>query len=103
MPPKGARKTKRAAVGDPNDAEGYVAWMARYLERLRGAGATRSGRVETPRDVLSASSSRGATARPCTGPQEVTKPILERYQRHLFHYPQDGRQAALVLERSASG
>jgi integrase/recombinase XerD len=82
MPKKGARKPK-VAVGDPNDPEGLYVWMKRFLEALRVKNYS-------PRTVENRESYLGffiawCEARSIGRPQEVTKPILERYQRHLFH------------------
>ena len=82
MPRKGSRKPK-AIIGDPNDPEGMVVWMKRYLEALRIKNyAFRT--VENRESYLSFFIA-WCEARSLLRPQEVTKPILERYQRHLFH------------------
>jgi integrase/recombinase XerD len=77
-------KRAKAPVGDPNDPEGLYAWMVRYLEALRVKNYS-------PRTVQNRESYLGffiqwCDARSIARPQEVTKPILDRYQRHLFHY-----------------
>ena len=82
MPKKGSRKAK-AIVGDPNDPEGMVVWMKRYLEALRIKNYA-SRTVENRESYLSFFIA-WCEARSLLRPQEVTKPILERYQRHLFH------------------
>jgi integrase/recombinase XerD len=82
MPPKGSRKKKRAAVGDPNDAEGMYAWMVRYLEAMRVRNY--SERTVENREMYLGFFIAWCDARSLTRPQDVTKPILDRYQRHLF-------------------
>ncbi len=82
MPSKGARKKKRAAVGDPNDAEDMYAWMVRYLEAMRVRNY--SERTVENREMYLGFFIAWCDARSITRPQEVTKPILDRYQRHLF-------------------
>ena len=82
MPRKGARKAK-ATVGDPSDAEGLYAWMKRYLEALRVKNY--SERTVENRESYLSFFIAWCEARSIGRPQEVTKPILERYQRHLFH------------------
>ncbi|MFC1641669.1 site-specific tyrosine recombinase XerC [Myxococcota bacterium] len=82
MPKRGSRKPK-APVGDPNDPDGLYVWMKRYLEALRVKNYS-------PRTVDNRESYLGffiqwCETRSILRPQEVTKPILERYQRHLFH------------------
>jgi integrase/recombinase XerD len=86
MPKKGARKPK-PAVGDPNDAEGLYAWMKRYLEALRVKNY--SERTVENRESYLSFFIAWCEARSIARPQEVTKPILERYQRHLFHMRKD--------------
>jgi integrase/recombinase XerD len=82
MPKKGSRKPK-LVVGDPNDPEGLFVWMKRYLEALRVRNY--SERTVENRQVYLSFFIGWCEARSITRPQEVTKPILERYQRHLFH------------------
>src|SRR5690606_13734191 len=82
MPKKGSRKPK-PVVGDPSDAEGLYAWMKRYLEALRVKNY--SERTVENRESYLSYFIAWCEARSLLRPQEVTKPILERYQRHLFH------------------
>src|ERR1035437_10135667 len=58
--------------------------MRDHLDALRGRNysSTRSG---TGR-ALSAFFLTGLKERGIADPVEVTRPVLERYQRHLFHY-----------------
>jgi len=86
MPKKGSRKPK-AVVGDPSDAEGLYAWMKRYLEALRVKNY--SERTVENRESYLSFFIAWCEARSIARPQEVTKPILERYQRHLFHMRRD--------------
>jgi integrase/recombinase XerD len=86
MPKKGARKPK-PAVGDPSDADGLYAWMKRYLEALRVKNY--SERTVENRESYLSFFIAWCEARSIARPQEVTKPILERYQRHLFHMRKD--------------
>lgn len=86
MPKKGSRKPK-PVVGDPTDPEGLYAWMKRYLEALRVKNY--SERTVENRESYLAFFIAWCEARSISRPQEVTKPILERYQRHLFHLRRD--------------
>lgn len=77
------------ALGDGafEDARSMRVWLARYLEWLRA-------RNYSARTADNAASSVGLFLRWCderdvTRPEEVTKPILERYQRFLFHFRKD--------------
>ncbi len=82
MPKKGARRPK-PIVGDPNDPEGLYVWMKRFLEALRVKNY--SERTVENRESYLSFFIAWCEARSIARPQEVTKPILERYQRHLFH------------------
>lgn len=86
MPRKGARKPK-PVVGDPHDPEGLYAWMRRYLQALRVKNY--SERTVENRESYLCFFIAWCEARSISRPQEVTKPILERYQRHLFHLRRD--------------
>ena len=67
-----------------HDADGLVAWLRRYLEWLQVRNYS-ARTVENQQRYLLAFVAWCET-RSVTRPQEVTKPMLERYQRHLFHY-----------------
>jgi integrase/recombinase XerD len=82
MGKRGARKPRKV-VGDPNDPEGLYCWMLRYLEALRVKNF--SGRTVENRESYLGFFIEWCEARSITRPQEVTKPIIDRYQRHLFH------------------
>ena len=80
-----ARQRKKLVVGgNPNDPEGLYVWMKRYLEALRVKNY--SERTVENREMYLSSFIEWCAARSLTRPQEITKPILDRYQRHLFHY-----------------
>jgi integrase/recombinase XerD len=83
MPRKGQR-TPKTWPGDAGDARGFAALAAAYLEALRVLNyseRTVESRQHHLREFI-----RWALERSLSRPAEVTKPILERYQRHLYHY-----------------
>jgi len=83
MPKKGQRQAPRP-LGAEGDSECFAALAASYLESLRVrnySDATIAGREHHLRAFISWAEERGLTR-----PAEVTKPILERYQRWLYHY-----------------
>ena len=84
-------KKKREPVGDPSDPHGMAAWLAHYLEWLRSHNYSDST-VDNRESYLSLFCA-WCEERGITRPSEVTKPILERYQRHLYHYrkPHNGQ------------
>jgi integrase/recombinase XerD len=86
-----ARTRKKPVVGgNPNDPEGLYVWMQRYLEALRIKNY--SERTVENREMYLSSFIEWCAARSLTRPQEITKPILDRYQRHLFHYRRPSRK-----------
>ena len=66
------------------DGRGLVAWLGRYLEALRVKNYSPRTVVDRERHLLTFFS--WCEARNVTRPEEVTKPMVDRYQRHLFHY-----------------
>jgi integrase/recombinase XerD len=83
MARKGQRKTK-PALGDPSDPRGMAALLAAFLENLKVKGYTE-------RSVATADWHLGRFLlwledRSIVRPSDVTRPILQSYQRHLFYY-----------------
>ena len=95
MPRKGQRKEK-PGVGDPSDPDGLFVAMTRHLAALRMRNyseQTIEGREDVLRRFVGWCDEHGLRR-----PGEVTKPILERYQRHLGTFP--GRGGKLMTFRS---
>lgn len=83
MPRKGETRP-RVPVGDPYDPNGMYQHMRRFSAwQLEKNYSPRT--VEGREDALSRFI-LWAYERGLTRPQEISKPILERYQRHLFLY-----------------
>jgi integrase/recombinase XerD len=84
-------KKKREPVGDPSDPHGMASWIAHYLEWLRSHNYSDS--TVNNRESYLMLFCAWCEERGITRPSEITKPILERYQRHLYHYrkPKDGQ------------
>lgn len=83
MPKKGQR-TAKVWPGDPADAAGFAALALTYLEAMRVLNyseKTVESRAHHLREFV-----KWAAERSLARPSEVTKPILERYQRHLYHH-----------------
>src|SRR5512139_371329 len=81
---QGKHRKARRPIGDVSDPAGLGAQAEAYLEWQRVRNAS-------PRTVENNDKSlrlfvEWCEARSLSRPQEVTKPILERYQRHLFHF-----------------
>ncbi|MDL1949060.1 site-specific tyrosine recombinase XerC [Acidobacteria bacterium ACD] len=90
MPAKGHRKPK-APLGDPTDPRGMAVLISAFLERLKVRGAT-------DRTVATSEWHLGlfllwCQERSIRRPVDVTRPILQGYQRHLFYYRGRGERA----------
>jgi integrase/recombinase XerD len=85
MPRKGSRKP-RVPVGDPGDARGFAALLAAYADwlRVRNYSEATVGNREHYVDAFAS----WCLERSITRPADVTKPLLERYQRWLYAYRQ---------------
>jgi integrase/recombinase XerD len=96
VPRKGQR---RARSFDRTDPEGLGAWLERYLEwlRIRGYSDRTVGNRRNTLEQLF----EWLDARDVTRPQEVTRPVLERYQRHLFYLRKpDGKPLSFRAQHS---
>ena len=82
MPRRGDR-TEKPKLPNADDFDSLTSWMMRFLEWLRVHGY--SERTVENRLTYLSFFIRWADARSLVYPQEVTRPALERYQRHLFH------------------
>lgn len=76
--------TPQRIPGDPTDSHGFPALVEEFLIDL-GARGYSPATIRARRQSLAALSAWLAD-RGVTRPVEVTRPMLVRYQRHLFHY-----------------
>jgi integrase/recombinase XerD len=83
MPKRGQRGPK-PVIGDLSDPRGMAVKMAEFLEWQRIKNY--SERTIGNRELYLGYFIQWAEERGITRPAEVTKPILERYQRYLYHY-----------------
>jgi integrase/recombinase XerD len=77
------RGYKKPLVGDADDPDGLVVWSRRYVDHLRV-------RAYSPRTIRTTESclslfTEWAWDRGLTKPTEITRPILESYQKWLFY------------------
>lgn len=86
MPKKGTRQVKRV-IGDPSDPEGLWAYLQRHLEWMRVTNY--SEHTVTTREAYLGYFIEWCDARSLKRPQEITRPILERYQRFLYYHRKD--------------
>ena len=94
-----ARRTGRVGTLDASGAHAFGRWIARHLEALRVRGySERTLRTREPGLVAFA---RWCEMRGVGSVRDVTKPILERYQAHLFyHRKPSGKTLTLATQKS---
>jgi integrase/recombinase XerD len=89
---------ERSTAGAPNDLRGLAAALRRYLEHLGVRGYRPQGMATAERyirDFIAWSDERGVTH-----PQQVTRQVIERYQRWLYHYrKRDGSPLSVAGQR----
>ena len=83
MPARGTRRPRRV-VGDPRDPRGMARLKEEFLEWMLAKNY--SARTVENRRMYLGYFIGWAEERGIGRPSEVTKPILERYQRYLYHY-----------------
>jgi integrase/recombinase XerD len=87
MPKKGSH-TPLLPIGDPTDPTSLYTYMLRFWEWMRVKSY--SDRTTENREVYLRYFIEWCEERGLSQPQEITKPIIERYQRYLFHYRKKG-------------
>jgi integrase/recombinase XerD len=83
MPKKGTH-SPLPPIGDPTDPNSLYTYLLRFLDWMRVRNY--SERTTESREVYLRYFIEWCEHRGLSQPQEITKPIIERYQRHLFHY-----------------
>lgn len=96
MAKEGQYGPRRRRLEAPTAPDSLAAWMRRYLEALEVAGFG-NDLLRARRQALTVFL-EWASERDLQRPGEVTRPILERYQRHLF-YLRKADGAPLTLMR----
>ena len=86
------RWPERQAIGDPNDPRGFEVLFARYLEWRDVHNYSRRARGSCE------SCLRGfalwCAERGLERPADVSREVMERYQRWLYHYRKERRQSS---------
>jgi integrase/recombinase XerD len=99
MPRLGERGERWRQLHAPSSPDSVAAWARRYLEAMKVMGRTRS--VLVNQTATLARFNEWCVERALGSPREITKPILERYQRHLFYYRKpDGEPLSLKAQRA---
>ena len=98
MPRKGDKQPPKQ-VGNLGDPQGMAVFMERFLEWMRVTNY--SEKTVENRHLYLCYFIVWAEDRGITRPNEVTKPILERYQRFLYHYrKKDGEPLSFRSQHS---
>jgi len=101
MPKKG-HTTPPAVIGPKNDPSSLYHQMQHFLQWMREKNY--SDRTTATRDVYLRYFILWCDERGLIRPQEITRPILERYQRHLFlHRKKDGQPLSNRSQHSRIG
>jgi integrase/recombinase XerD len=85
--------------GDPGDAHGFPALVAEFCTDLAARGYS-PATIRARRQAL-ATLAAWLTDRGVTRPVQVTRPMLVRYQRHLFHYRKTNGQPLSFRSQNA--
>ena len=80
--PRKGDKQPEHIEGDPTDPQGMAVMLGAYLESLRMRNYSEQTIIKRRAQVNDFI--RWAAERSLVRPSEITRPILERYQRHLF-------------------
>lgn len=98
MPRKGDKQPPKQ-VGNLGDPQGMAVFLERFLEWMRVTNY--SEKTVENRQLYLIYFIQWAEDRGITRPNEVTKPILERYQRFLYHYrKKDGQPLSFRSQHS---
>jgi integrase/recombinase XerD len=84
MPRKGQKAGEQRPPGDPNDPFGFIVLSKSFLQWMAVTNyskATIKNRRTYLKYFIVWCDERGLTQ-----PQEITRPIIERYQRYLYYY-----------------
>ena len=93
----GKRKLQKQ-VGDQSNPNGLVVHLKNYLEALAVKGYTEQTQYNNDRYIRDFIA--WCDIRALRQPQEITKPMLEAYQRHLYHYRQpNGKPLSIYSQR----
>jgi len=89
--------TQLSVIGNPNDPQSLYHWMHRFLQyqaERNYSERTVQNRESYLRYFISWCDERGLNR-----PNEITKPILENYQRYLYHYRKKNGEPLSVMSQ----
>lgn len=96
---KRGSKTIQPVIGNPNDSNSLYHWMQRFLAYQ--AERNYSPRTIQNREVYLRYFIQWADERGLNRPNEITKPILESYQRYLYHYRKKNGEPLSVMSQNS--
>ena len=85
--------------GDPLDPGGLSALLSAFLSYLAVTGATE--RSVTSRRITLSAFLRWCHERDLVRPGQVTRPVLQAYQRHLFHHRKENGEPISLRSQTA--
>ena len=91
--------TKLSVIGNPNDPQSLYHWMHRFLQYQ--AERNYSPRTIQNREVYLRYFISWCDERGLNRPNEITKPILESYQRYLYHYRKKNGEPLSVMSQNS--
>jgi len=91
--------TLLSVIGNPNDPQSLYHWMHRFLQYQ--AERNYSPRTIQNREVYLRYFIYWADDRGLNRPNEITKPILESYQRYLYHYRKKNGEPLSVMSQNS--
>jgi len=77
-----AKKKPKLPIGDPDDPQSLYYYLLRFLEHIKTLN--HSPRTLEARESCNRKFISWCDQRAMAHPSDITKPVLERYQRHLF-------------------
>ncbi len=97
-----ARKKRRASARQPDSKpinhHGMIPYLKQFLESSAASGL--SDRTVEVRERMLRYFIRWCDERNLDKPQDITRPILERYRRYLYHYrKQDGEPISFATQQ----
>jgi integrase/recombinase XerD len=97
---RAGRKRPRLWAAEALDPDGMAAWMGRYLEWMRLKNY--SDRSVNSHQSYLTLFIEWCAARSLSRPEQITKPMLESYQRHLFYFrqPRNGKPLSFRAQHS---
>lgn len=96
---QGKKNIQQTIIGNPNDPQSLYHWMHRFLAYQ--AERNYSERTVQNRENYLRYFIQWCDDRGLNRPNEITKPILESYQRYLYHYRKKNDEPLSVMSQNS--